>query len=339
MIQPAYSIVIATYHGAEFMPGLFHSIHAQTVQPAEVVVIDNSTTDAGACAAAIRQYYPEAKLFVQHENRDFCAGYNLGMQKAQSEYIFILNQDMVLEPRAAEELLSTLMTNERIGAVAPIVRRLTPDKEKTSIIDTVGIQGTRARRFTNRGEGEEDRGQYVSATEPFGISGAAMLFRKAALTDVAQHGGGKPEEYFDEDFVAYKDDVDMSYRLRHRGWRICIVPSAMIYHQRTAQETKINQTRGIFTNRNHKSFRIRSYSLRNHWSVLIKNEPLSNIGVHAPWIFWYELRKILFVLFFEWDTLKTIPSFIKYFPRMLAKRRAILSSSTISAKQLRSWFA
>lgn len=330
------SVVVATYFGYEYMQGLFESLAQQTHQPHEIIIIENS--DDKPTRDAIRRYAtPQTQIYSQERNLDFALGYNVGMQKATADYILILNQDLILEPNAIEELLKVLDSDERIAAVAPKLLRL-EEGEKTAIIDAMGLVADKKRRFTNRGEGEQDRGQYDNIKEVFGLSGTAVLFKRKALEDVTKHSGGELQEYFDNAFIAYKEDVDLSYRFHHRGWKMAIAPRAILYHKRTAQETKQSTTKGLRANREQKSFRIRGNSLRNQWWILIKNEPLANLIVHSPWIGYYECGKLLYILFNEPSTLKIVPSFFKHLPQMLRKRQAILNSSTITSSTLRHWF-
>lgn len=333
MPTPRISLVIVTYNGEPYMEGLFASVQAQTLQPVEVIVVENSPENA--TVPSIKKCYPAATILLPGKNLDFSRGYNFGIQHASGDYICIVNQDITLDPHALEYLYNGITQNERIGAVAPKLRRLEEGKKESNTIDSMGITGSRARRFTNSGEGEQDHGQY-DEQEPFGIAGTAILFRKEALEDIAKHGGGGEKEYFDDDFVAYKDDVDLSYRLRHRGWKIGIIPEAIMYHERTAQELKASE--GLRADRHAKSLRIRSNSLRNHWWVIIKNEPAVNILMSLPWILWYEFRKLLYIFICEPSTFKAIPSFISGLPRIIKKRKAILSSSQLKPEELRKWF-
>jgi len=326
------SIVILLYNEKDFIEPLCRSLAEQTVQPAQLVFVDNSPDDA--IQKLLQRHAPQAQVIHTGENLDFSRGVNRGIVYTATPYVLLLNPDMTFSSTMIQELLVVADSSELFGAVAPKLLRLESGNSKTSVIDSMGICANRSHRFWNTGEGEEDRGQYD--TQPsFGIAGTAMLLRRTALNDIAAHGGGKPAEFCDEDFVAYKDDVDLSYRLRHRGWKIAIAPKAIGYHQRTARE-QVGVS--IISSRKQKSLRIRGNSLRNHWFCLIKNEPVVNLVLFSPWIAWYELRKVIFVLFFEPSTFAILPSTICLLPRMLRKRRAILDSSRISTKNLRTWF-
>lgn len=331
--MPSVSIVMNTYNNPQDIDGLFGSIESQTLQPTQVIVIDNS--DTSEVAEKIAQVYPQAQVHKQKQNLDFCKGANLGISLSTSEYVFLINSDVELSKTAIEDLVAEAERYHRAGAIAPKLYRLQEGK-RTTTIDGFGLKCTRAHVFTNIGEGEDDAGQYDDVTDVFGISGAAVLYRKEALQDIAAHGGGQEHEYLDADYLAYKDDIDVSYRLRHRGWDIRMHMGAIVYHKRTAKELKNSE--GVRKDRKAKSLRVRTYSMRNHWWTLLKNEPFINLILFAPWIFTYECAKFFFVVLFEPSTLKMLPYFFRNTPKIIQKRRAILFSSVLAPKDLRSWF-
>ncbi len=325
------SIVIATYNEVDCIAELLQSISAQTVQPRAVVIIDNS--EDNAVVDEIEKYKDDlVEVYKQDRNLDFSRSYNLGITKTNTPYVLIMNPDMVLQPDALEKLLRSIHEDKQIAAVAP---KLLRHESSPAVIDGMGITLTKSRNYLNIGENEEDQKQYDELRELFGVSGAAILLRRSALNDIAAHGGGGEHEYLDEDFIAYKDDVDLSYRLLHRGWKTIVQPSAVIYHKRTAKKsTGVLQT---IRERKGASYRVRGYSYRNHLWTILKNEPSKNILLHFPLITWFELRKLIYMVLFEPGTLKIVPSFFKCLPIMLRKRKAILSSSNITAKYIRYW--
>ncbi len=328
MAKEAVSVVVVTYESAQYIKALADSVRAQSYPIAEVVVVDNSL--GSETIDALKQSWPEARVVHSGSNLDWCKGANLGIRESVGEYVFLINPDMKLAKDATEHLMRAITEDELVGAVAPKLLRM--QEGPKPILDGMGITISRGRRFTNRGEGELDTGQYDSV-EPFGFSGAATMYRRGALVDLAEHGGGEAQEYYDEDFVAYKDDVDVSYRLRHRGWKLALVPAAVAYHARTAKELRSSE--GLKADRRAKSLRIRGNSWRNHFWTLVKNEPFSSLLPDFPWIFGYELLKFVYILVREPSTLRSLPSAVLGFSRMLRKRRAILTSSRISGTTLR----
>ena len=85
----------------------------------------------------------------------------------------------------------------------------------------------REQRHLDRGADQPDTGQFDTAGEIFGPSGAAAMYRRNALDDVALNG-----QYFDEDFFAYREDADLAWRCRLFGWTSIYVPTAVAHHRR-----------------------------------------------------------------------------------------------------------
>jgi GT2 family glycosyltransferase len=184
----------------------------------------------------------------------------------------------------------------------------------------------------NRGEGETDIGQFEKPQEVFGVSGACALYRIAALQDVAIHN-----EYFDQDFFAYKEDIDLAWRLRWYGYESWYCPTARAYHYRglSAPATpgvmaKIMHRRGI-------SKRLRILSFRNHHLMLIKNDRFGLLGTSIFSLLFVELKWLgaLLIEPFQW---KTLFSIFGALPRTWAKRTIIKRHSRVTMPELRKWF-
>ncbi len=95
-------------------------------------------------------------------------------------------------------------------------------------LDACGMRLTSGWRHLDRGSGEADRGQYAAAERVFGATGAASLFRRAALADVAWGAG----EIFDPLFHSFREDAELAFRLCERGWEVLYEPAAVAFHRR-----------------------------------------------------------------------------------------------------------
>ncbi len=323
MAKEGVSVVVATFNGEEYMGPFLASLEAQTRQSDEIIIIDNSPNTL--TQEAIKATGTEVRLFPQDHNLDFSAGYNAGMRLSEYEMVLVLNQDMEVDPRMIERLVKWMEDHPRCGAVAPLLLR------SESEIDARGISVKRSRKYSNIDEGRPV--ERISSKQPFGVSGAAILFRRSALHDIAENGGGGEQEFFDEQFVAYKEDIDISYRLHHRGWEVSVCEEAVAYHVRTARDE--DGDTGVIRARKNKNYRINGNSYRNQFWVLLKNEPLANLLLHAPLIVGYELLKTVFIALVEPSTLRILPSLLRGLPKILRKRRYILGSSLLGPGALR----
>lgn len=341
------SIIIATFNGQKYVSYCLNSIFDQNFQDFKVLIIDNGSTDD--TVKIIKTNYQsqiansKLKLIENKKNLGFGGGYNQGIRETieDNKYILILNQDIILEKNFLEEAIKFLETHSRVGAVTGKLYYWDFEKnKKTNIIDSAnGIKMFKNRRAIETGQGEEDQGQSNETKEVFGVTGACSIFNSQALKEI----GIKLKdtiEYFDENFFAYKEDMDLSWRLRLYGWSCFYLPQAMAFHDRTAKGKKnLNDFSAAF-NRKNKSKMINYLSYKNHLLMLIKNELLSNFILHFPWIFFYEFKKFIFMLLFEFPTLKTaLSQFLKQLPQILKKRNIIMSNRKVKAKEIKKWMS
>ena len=355
------SIQIVAWNSLKFLPDCLGSIFQQTYKDFSVLVIDNASNDG--TIEFLREKYPQVFVVQNTRNLGFCGGHNQGFKLTQqSPYVLVMNPDIILEPDFLEKTIIAMEKDSKIGAVGGKLLRIQigdpeiEEKIKTKFIDSTGMVIKKTREVINRGEGEIDRGQYNQAEKVFGISGACVLYRRAALEDVKitkcdpntrihpnNNSGGRVRvsrvrqltderalfgcEYFDEDFFAYKEDIDLAWRMKHRGWYSLYLPDAVVYHFRQTQAKKgVWQT---ILNRRQKSKLINYLSYRNHFFVLVKNEQFKDFFRHFPYIFWYEFKKIIYILLFEQSTLKGLIDAIRKSPKMMRKRKAILKPKLI----------
>lgn len=341
MIYPL-TISLVTFNGKKYVPFCFDSLLRQTYQQFQIIVIDNGSID-GTADLIEREYAPafEGRLRVvrNKENLGFARAHNQAILWSDSEFVACVNQDMVLDEHFFEESIRALAQHPDAAAIAPKLLRWTFDESgimassKTNQIDSMGITPHRSFRFTDLGAGEIDRGQYDSLGSVFGVSGALPVYRRAALEDVREG-----DDFFDSDFHTYKEDIDMAFRLRWRGWTTRSVPAARAWHARSARTTIQQYSSAAFSQRRNKSWFINYHSYKNHLFVIIKNASNSMLVRWFPRIVWFELTKLLYLLIFEWKTLGGIRYVIRNLPRMLRKRRHIMHERKCSFTEMSAWF-
>jgi GT2 family glycosyltransferase len=128
-----------------------------------------------------------------------------------------LNADARLGPGYVDALVAALEADRTVAAASGVL--VLPE----GVIDSTGIALTRAFVAIERDRGSAPA--HASAGEPFGVSGAASLWRREALEELG------PAPWWEWLFV-YWDDVELAWRLRRKGWRFAIVPAARAEHVR-----------------------------------------------------------------------------------------------------------
>jgi GT2 family glycosyltransferase len=183
----------------------------------EVYVVDNANNVSGF----ISQKHPRVKLIVNKESKGFSENHNNIIRCSSGEHVLIMNPDVYIQKGFVESMLKVI-NDEKIGIVAG--KLLQPDGK---IIDSTGHVIFKSRRTIDRGQGQVDSGQYNVQEEVFSACAAAMLCRREMLEDIKLFG-----EYFDGSFKLYKEDLDLCWRARLRGWKIVYTPEADAYHER-----------------------------------------------------------------------------------------------------------
>ncbi|MFA6474624.1 MAG: glycosyltransferase family 2 protein [Patescibacteria group bacterium] len=306
MTKARVSIIILTYNSQRHMPALFASLAKLIYPDVEVIVVDNASTDGTVDWLQHQTVRPVDQLIVNKTNVWFAQGNNQGIKVATGEYIYICNDDIILTPTSITRLVERMQQDTHCAMVGGKMLKLI-DGQPSKIFDSAGLILKRSGRAVNRGEQVADTGQYDSAEEVFGITGAGMLLRRSAITS----------ECFDSDFVAYKEDVDLSWRLHRTGYTVWYEPTAVIYHARSIQQTTL-------AGRGQKSALIRAMSYRNHIWLLFKNLSLFDWLKRLPWLLPYECVKLGYVLIFEWSTLRMFPTMFRLLPKMIKKRQLAL---------------
>ena len=192
-----------------------------------IVVVDNGSTDGSPEAIERwgREHLP-LTLIRNAENRGFVRGSNQGMRHAlttDTEYVFLLNNDTVVEPDALSLLVATAeRSGERsgdIGMAGPKIyqhgKRLVLDSAGTRTIPWL------AQGFLI-GHGEGDHGQYDNPGEMPYVTGTALLVKRSVLEKIG---------LMDEDYFCYFDDFDWGLKARKAGFRLLLEPNAVVHHK------------------------------------------------------------------------------------------------------------
>ncbi len=338
------TILIVTWNSMNYIYDCLQSLSRQTYKDYSIIAIDNGSTDG--TVEYIRNNYPTVSILQNFKNMGFSFANNQGIKLTKSPYILTLNPDVILNGDFLEHIIQCANKHPRAGSICGKLFKLSSlqiDPEisgkglrtpiKSEIIDTTGLIMLKNRKALNRGEGEGENNNYEKEIQVFGASGCCALYKKEALQDVAIFN-----EYFDEDFFAYKEDIDLAWRLRLYGWESWYTPNAVGYHHRGFSSSKEKTTKKINESRQKVSMAIRSLSFRNHHLLLIKNEQFNQFIINFFSILFYELGIFLYVIFFESFQIKNFKKIIQNIPKMLKKRKIIMSSKKLNSKEIRQWF-
>lgn len=329
------SINLVTWNGKKYLPYCLDSIAKQTFRDFSLFILDNGSSD-GTVEYLKNSLLPvpNCRLEFNEKNIGFAAGHNQALGATESEYVLMLNQDIILEPNFLEEIMKFLDgKNEVAAATGKLLYWDFANNQKTDLIDSAGIKIFKNHRAIELGAGEMDGEEWSGSKEVFGVSGAAPIYRRSALNEVAVNG-----EVFDEDFFSYKEDVDLAYRLRLGGFRAWLIPAARAYHDRTARSAAKTDSAAVKARKNKSDF-VNYHSYKNHLFFLIKNVPAGVWWRYGHRIKWYEFKKFIYLLIFETRTLGSLGGFFKKFIKMRKKRKWIMKNKKVKMAEIKKWFS
>lgn len=301
--------VVPNWNGKKLIGPCIDSLLKQTLAP-KIVVVDNGSTDGSV--DYIKTTYPNVEVVELEKNYGFAGGVNRGIEYAQgkgADFVALINNDATAEPDWLNSLLKTAKENPKAGIVTSKILRA--DKKH---IDSTGDFYTIWGLPFPRGRNEKDHGKYDKQVEVFAASGGASLYRASMLKQIG---------LFDEDFFAYFEDVDISFRAQLAGWRVRYEPSAVVYHKVNATSSKL----GNFA---------RYHSVKNFMLLYAKNMPAGLYFKYLPlfaitWLRWLissTLRGHLWTF-----ARATAAAFLLHF-KTLGKRRQIQGSRKVSVKYI-----
>jgi GT2 family glycosyltransferase len=336
MSVPSVSAIIVQWRQQKWLSSCLEYVLSSTGVDCEVVLVNN---ERGANLEPIVRQFAQVRLVDNDSNVGFSAACNDGIRRTRSEFVLFLNADVFVRPDCVRLLAQALRTYDQVGfAHGKLMMQDAPDR-----IDGAGIAVSRGRRFSDRGRGQIDAGQFDRKTMSMAGCGALLMFRRAALEDVRFS-----DEYFDEDFFAYKEDIDLCWRAWWRGWRGCYVPSAVALHVRGHGLPRLDdvssgglaeRVKALKSHREDAGFiRVRVISTRNQCWLELKNEPASWTLMDLPWRIGAWVMVLAYAIFFERYMLRGFAEALRGLPRIWKKRRAINASRRVSPRALRSLF-
>jgi GT2 family glycosyltransferase len=175
-------------------------------------------------------------------------------------------------------------------------------------------------RHFDRGSGEIDRGQYGRAERVFGATGAASLFSRAALLDAAVDG-----EIFDPRFHSFREDAELCFRLRERGWEILYEPAAVAIHRRF----------NLPSRRRAMPPHVNYHSLKNRYLLRLYHQTAGNFWRTLPATVARDLAALGYVLLREWSSLAAYRWLWRHRREIGRRRQQIAERRRISVDR---WF-
>lgn len=213
------AVILVNWNSYEVTNDCIQSLKKATYPWFTTVVVDNGSTDGSG--ERLRSMYPDIVYLPCESNTGFTGGNNTGMQYALDngfDFAMMLNNDTFVEPDFLESLVTHMDEFPETGAVQS---RIYFNHDR-SLVWSAGCYYNAWTGFTySRGEGKKTKAEYLLTQEVDWITGCAFLIR----SDVLRETGLLPLNMF-----IYSEDVDLSFRIRQKGYRLMYIPDSIVYH-------------------------------------------------------------------------------------------------------------
>ena len=191
------SCVLSSFNKRDHVIANLRALSRQTRPPAEIVVVDNASSDG--TAAAVRAEFPQVRLIeMPHSRFGACETFNVGFRAATQEFVAILDDDVVLPPTWLERLLD----------------RFSREPATTALLTTSVIEPAMPDDYLAQQDAASER--YLCT-----FRGCGSLARRAAIEQAG---------FYDERFFIYGNERDLATKLLDLGFRVLIVPGVVTFH-------------------------------------------------------------------------------------------------------------
>ena len=308
------TVVVCNYNGEQHLPACLDAIAQLEGEVAEVLVVDNASTDRSL--ELVARHAPEARVLHTGGNLGPSVARNLGMREARTRWVLALDNDAVLPPEALRELLAA--AEETGAALAQPRSVLADDPERVHYdggwlhyLGLISLRNFYAPLASAEGEG--------TLEVDCAISMCLMVDRERVLAL-----GGYDERYF----ILF-EDLDLSYRLRATGQKIVSVEGVVVHHRAGTPGVSFREGKHYPRSRVY-------YHSRNRWQLLLKCWSLRALFLAAPGLLLYELVTLFFAslhghplawLRGKWELLGLLPG-------LLRDRRELQRARTVGDREL-----
>ena len=252
------SVVIPNFNGLKYLKDCLDSVYGGEKRPLEVIVVDNASSDGSI--EFIGENYPETILIKHTENLGFTGAVNHGIVRAAAPYIFLLNNDTVIESDCISKLYEAIRDKRDVFSAGALMVSM----DRPELVDNAGDLYNLLGYPRSFATGKSKIDFYKNETKPvFTACAGAALYSRRILNEIG---------LFDDRHFAYFEDADIGYRARIFGYKNISVRNAVVYHKGSA-----------VSGSKHNKFKV-NLSSRNSVFLAMKNMPALQYICNLPFL-------------------------------------------------------
>lgn len=225
-IKPSVYIIIVNWNGWCDTLVCLNSIRNLHYSNFRIILVDNASTDGSI--SKIKAAQIKLEIIESNKNLGFGGGCNLGIRRAfedRAKYVWLVNSDTMVDPRALSALVEVAESDSRLGGVGSVLYYMNdPDQVQAWGGGQVNLWLGVVRHFYSLPT-QERRLDF--------LTGASLLLRCSALNTVG---------IFDDRYFLYWEDTDLCFRLRKAGWKLATAPTSKLLHKESASLGKKSPT-------------------------------------------------------------------------------------------------
>lgn len=219
------SAIVINFNGKHFLEGCFSSLKEQTCSLTEVMLVDNGSNDGSV--ELVEQKFPWVKIERNKTNLGLTAACNIGIEKSQGDLVVLISNDTVLEKNCIEQLAEAITSSEEVGiAGGNIVLYANP-----KVVQSFPSRFLPSCRLPWTAIPVKAKFKSAHGMETDVIGLCVMMIRREVINTI----GPIRKDYF----MHFNED-DFSLRVRQAGYRLLLVPTAVVRHFGSATIGKLS---------------------------------------------------------------------------------------------------
>ena len=216
------NLFVLNWNGRDLTLDCLSSLEKVIYPNVKIHIIDNGSSDNSV--VSIRNKFPDYEIIELAENHGFAKGNNIGFQsvKQKADYTIFLNNDTIVDPNFIDPLVNEL---EAISNVKQTTPKIFYEDKKEYIWFAGGIISLWTGVIRHSGIRKKDSSKFSQKRKIDYATGCCVCMRTVDFESIGM---------FDESFLLYGEDVDLSLRFSNQGGEILFVPESKIWHKVSA---------------------------------------------------------------------------------------------------------